>query len=169
MLPFRLTNIFVTFQLYIHKAFRGLVNCTCIIYLDDILIYLKDKNQHKQHICKVLEQLNKWGLYTKVSKCTFYTKQVEFLGYIVTPISVIMDPVWVQTIQKWLELKSYHNVQMFLNFVNFYRHFIYNYSDVAWHLFNHIMEVSQNLTQRAKNLKAAKKKPKKGPIKWYKS
>ena len=57
---------------------------------------------------------------------------------------------------------------MFLGFANFYKHFIYNYSDVAWHLFNYMVEASWDLAQGAKNLKVTKKKTKKGPIKWYK-
>ena len=57
---------------------------------------------------------------------------------------------------------------MFLGFANFYKCFIYNYSDIAQHLFNYTAEASQDSAQGAKNLKAAKKKFKKGPIRWYK-
>ena len=57
---------------------------------------------------------------------------------------------------------------MFLGFANFYRHFIHNYSDVTQHLFNYTAKVSQDPAQKAKNLKAVKKKTKKGPTKWYK-
>ena len=90
----------------------------------------------------MLKCLDEWGLYTKALKYTFYTKQVKFLGYIITPTGVIMDPVQIQTIQEWPEPKSYHNVQVFLGFANFYRHFIYNYLDVAWYLFDYMVEVS---------------------------
>ena len=100
MLPFGLANALVIFQLYIHKTLRGLIDHTCIVYLDNILIYSKNENQHEQHVCEVLKQLNKWGIYAKASKCTFYTKQIEFLGYIVIPINVIMNLIWVQMIQK---------------------------------------------------------------------
>ena len=98
------------FQLYIHKALGGLVNHICVIYLDDILIYLEDEDQHKQHVCKVLKHLDKQGLYAKALKYTFYTKQVEFLGYIMTPTGVVIDPVQVQTIQEWPEPESYRDV-----------------------------------------------------------
>ena len=57
-MPFGLANIFVIFQLYIHKALGGLVDCIYIVYLNDILIYSENKDQHEQHICKVLECLN---------------------------------------------------------------------------------------------------------------
>ena len=87
-MPFGLANAPIIFQLYIYRALGGLVNCTYIIYLDDILIYLKDEDQYKQHIYKVLERLDKQGLYTKALKYTFNTKQIKFLGYIITPIGI---------------------------------------------------------------------------------
>ena len=79
-----------------------------------------------------------------------------------------MDLVQVQTIQKWPELESYRDIQVFLGFANFYRRFIYNYSDITQHLSNYVAEASQDPAQRAKNLKAARKKTKKGLTKWYK-
>ena len=167
VLPFGLANAPATFQSYIHRALGGLVDRTCVVYLDDILIYSEDEDQHEQHVREVLERLDEWGLYAKASKCTFNTKQVEFLGYIVTPTGVIMDPVRVQTIQEWPEPESYRDVQVFLGFANFYRRFIHNYSDVARHLSDHMAEASRNPTQE-KNSKAARKKTKKGPTKWYK-
>jgi len=58
-MPFGLANTPITFQLYIHKALKGLVDRTNIIYLNDILIYLENKNKYKQHVYKVLEYLDK--------------------------------------------------------------------------------------------------------------
>ena len=74
----------IIFQLYIYRALGGLVNHIYIIYLNNILIYLENKDQYKQYIYKVLKYLDKWGLYTKALKYTFNTKQVKFLGYIIT-------------------------------------------------------------------------------------
>ena len=95
---FGLVNIRIIFYLYIYRALKGLVNYIYIIYLDDILIYLEDKDQYKQYIYKVLKRLDKQGLYTKALKYTFNTKQVKFLGYIIIPTGVVIDLVWVQTI-----------------------------------------------------------------------
>ena len=93
-----LANAPAIFQLYIYKALGGLVNYIYIIYLDNILLYLKDKDQYEQYIYKVLKYLDKQGLYIKALKYTFNTKQVKFLGYIITPTSIVIDLVWVQTI-----------------------------------------------------------------------
>ena len=94
-MPFKLANMPITFQLYIYKALGGLINYIYIIYLDNILIYLKNKDQHKQYIYKILKRLNKQGLYTKALKYTFNIKQVKFLGYIIMPIGVVINSVQV--------------------------------------------------------------------------
>ena len=94
------------------------------MYLDDILIYSTDEQTHVEHVRHVLQRLREWGLYAKTSKCTFHTRLVEFLGFIVTPTRVVMDPERVRTITDWPTLKTYRDVQVFFGFANFYRRFI---------------------------------------------
>jgi hypothetical protein len=86
------------------------VDRTCVVYLDDILIYSGDEAEHDRHVEEVLDRLVQWGLFCKASKCAFLTKLVEFLGFIVTPGGVVMDPARVQTIQEWLELTGYKDI-----------------------------------------------------------
>ena len=93
----------------------------CVVYLDNILIYLKDKSKHVKHIKQVLERLCAQGLYTKLSKCSFYTKLIKFLGYLITPKGVIIDPTRVKAIKEQPKPKSYKDIQVFLSFTNFYR------------------------------------------------
>jgi hypothetical protein len=99
-MPFRLANALATFQLYIHRALGGLVDHTCVVYLDNILIYSKKEDDHNYHIEEVLNYLVEWGLYCKASKCVFSTKSVKFLSFIITPGGVVIDLVRVQTIQE---------------------------------------------------------------------
>jgi hypothetical protein len=98
VMPFRLANAPATFQSYIHRALGGLVDRTCVVYLDNILIYSENEDNHNRHVEEVLNRLVEWGLYCKASKCTFSTKSVEFLGFIVTPKGVVIDPDRVRTI-----------------------------------------------------------------------
>ena len=93
VMPFGLANAPATFQHYIHNAMGELLDTICVVYLDDILIYSKDESKHVDHVKAVLQRLRDWGLYAKPSKCKFHTKHVEFLGYIITPEGVVMDPV----------------------------------------------------------------------------
>jgi hypothetical protein len=90
----------VTFQAYIYKALRYLIDSICIVYLDDILIYSKDEKEYKHHIKIVLQKLRDYALYTKPSKCTFYTKEVEFLGFVVNINRVTIDENRMRSICK---------------------------------------------------------------------
>jgi hypothetical protein len=100
VMPFSLTNAPVTFQAYIHKALRHLIDSICIVYLNDILIYSKDEKKHEQHVKLVLQKLRDYALYAKPSKCTFHTKEVEFLGFVVTTNGVTIDENRVRSIRK---------------------------------------------------------------------
>lgn len=71
-----------TFQAYINTALRGLLDICCIVYLDDILIFSMDEEEHVQHVSEVLERLRKHNLYAKLSKCEFHKEEVTFLGFI---------------------------------------------------------------------------------------
>ena len=88
---FSLFNTPTTFQSYINKALGNLVDTIYIVYLNNILIYLKDESKYIKHIKQVLERLCTQGLYIKLFKCSFYTKLIKFLGYLITPKGVVMD------------------------------------------------------------------------------
>ena len=131
VMPFGLTNAPATFQAYINKALRGLIDVICVVYLDDILIYSEDPAQHWRHVRAVLQRLREFKLYANLKKCKFSTTQVEFLGFIVSTSGVRMDGERIRTITEWPEPKSYRELQVFLGFANFFRRFIHRYSEVA--------------------------------------
>ena len=131
VMPFGLANAPATFQAYINRALAGLVDVTCVVYLDDILIFSKNPDDHWQHVKEVLDRLRQYQLYVHLKKCEFATTQVEFLGFIVSTDGVAMDDRRVQTIKEWPYPKSYREVQVFLGFANFYRRFIHKYSAIA--------------------------------------
>ena len=79
---------------------QGLVDDFCIVYLDDILIFSKTKEEHDVHLQRVCERLRGAELYAKPSKCQFYKKEIEFLGFIVETQGIRMDPKRVQTIKE---------------------------------------------------------------------
>src|SRR5436190_24231468 len=74
VVPFGLTNAPATFQAYINKALCSLINYFCIVYLDDILIFSKTKEEHDQHLQQICEHLRDAKLYAKLLKCQFYQK-----------------------------------------------------------------------------------------------
>lgn len=131
VMPFGLTNAPASFQAYINEALKGLLDDICVAYMDDILIYSTDPEEHERHVRLVLERLRKYKLYVKLSKCEFNTQQVDFLGYRVGTDGVSMDPSRVTAIEEWPTPKSFRDIQVFLGFANFYRGFIHKYSKVV--------------------------------------
>ena len=98
VMPFGLTNAPATFQGYIHEALQGLLDVVCVAYLDDILIFSKDRNTHAQDLQSVLQRLREAELFAKPSKCSFFQDHVEFLGFIISRDGISMEPSRVSTI-----------------------------------------------------------------------
>jgi len=131
VMPFGLTNTPAAFQRFMNDVFSNLLDVCVVVYLDDILIYSNDITQHQKHVKEVLKRLRKAGLYAKAEKCEFHSDSVEYLGYVLSPSGLTMSNAKVKTIQEWPESKKVKNIQSFLEFANFYRHFIFNYSDMV--------------------------------------
>ena len=111
--------------------FSNLLDICVMIYLDDILIYSNNMSKHHQHVKEVLKCLHKASLYAKVEKCEFHSESVEYLEYILFPSGLIISNNKVKIIQDWPEPKKVKDIQSFLGFANFYRRFIFNYSDIV--------------------------------------
>ena len=80
-MPFGLTNAPATFQAYVNEALKGLLDQFCVAYMDDILIYSTTREEHTKNVLAVLDRLEEYALYVKLSKCAFYVQEVEFLGF----------------------------------------------------------------------------------------
>jgi hypothetical protein len=130
VVPFRLTNAPATFQAYVNWVFRDLLDITVVVYLDDIIMFSQDMRSHQGHVREVLRRLREAGLYYKRSKCTFTTQQINFLGYIITPKGVEMEPSRVATIQDWPMPEIVRDILAFLGFANWYRWFIRSYASI---------------------------------------
>jgi hypothetical protein len=99
-------------------------------YLDDLVIYSKDFDQHLQHISQVLSRLRKAGLTVKPSKVVFAVKEISFLGYHVSPLGGSIDPGRTQAIRDFPPPRDVKGIARFLGMVNFYHKFIPNLADV---------------------------------------
>ena len=109
-MPFSLINTLTTFQAYINKALSGLVDYFVIIYLNDIFIYFKLREDYYAHVRIVIERLRKHKLYIKLNKCFFNVEEVEFLRFIVGFIRMKPDSDRILIIEKWLKSKSFYKV-----------------------------------------------------------
>ena len=131
VLPFGLSNAPATFQAYINQALIGLVDVIYVVYLDDILIFSENVEEHEEAVRKVLERLRSYQLFANLKKCVFGTDMVEFLGFIIGPSGINMDPSRIAAIKDWPLPTSIRDIQVFLGFTNFYRRFIRSYSRVV--------------------------------------
>ena len=131
VMPFGLTNAPATFQAFINNVLREYLDQFVVVYLDDILIYSRTKEEHVQHVQKVLQALQNADLKVKPEKSLFHVKEVHFLGFIVTPEGLQMDPEKIRSVVEWPTPKNVKEVQSFLEFANFYRKFIEKYSKIA--------------------------------------
>jgi hypothetical protein len=131
VMPFGLTNAPASFQRFMNDIFGDMLDKSVLVYLDDILIYSDDIDQHRHHVQEVLSRLRKHGLYAREDKCEFHKTQVEFLGYILSERGLEMAQDKIETIQNWPEPRKVKDIQSFLGFTNFYCHFIKNYSAIT--------------------------------------
>ena len=109
-MSFSLINTLAIFQAYINKVFFRLINYFIVIYLNNILIYSKLKEDYYTYIRIVIKRLKKYKLYTKLNKCFFNIKEVEFLGFIIGFIRVKPDPDRILIIKKQPKLKLFYKV-----------------------------------------------------------
>ena len=136
VMPFGMTNSPATFQHFMNDIFRDMTDDFVVIYLDDILIFSADPAKHEQHVRLVLERLRHHNLHAKPEKCQFHTDTTEYLGFIVSPKGVAMDPAKTKVIGDWPTPRNLKEVQSFLGFANFYRRFIDAYSRIVRPLTN---------------------------------
>jgi hypothetical protein len=128
---FGLTNAPASFQRWINKVLSNYLDIFCITYLDDILIYSDNITQHQEHVRLILERIRQVGLSLKPTKCEFYTHKTEYLGYIIVPEGISMDPEKVKAVKEWQRPTTVKGIQSFLGFANFYRRFICDFSKIT--------------------------------------
>jgi hypothetical protein len=97
-MPIGLTNALTIFEYLMNNIFYEFLDDFVVCYLDGILIFSKNLEEHKWHVCIVLQKLHNADLYVKLEKCVFHQPQVEFLGYIISNEGLIMDPKKIQMV-----------------------------------------------------------------------
>ena len=122
---FELINAFITFQAYINKILFELIDIIFVVYLNNILIYFKNRDLRVKHVKQILNHFRKYDLYVKLNKCGIFKNFVEYFDFIKKNNDISINFHEIKIIKNWLKLKSFKNVQIFLKFVNFYKKFIH--------------------------------------------
>ncbi len=131
MLSFKLTNESTFFQQYMNNVLWDFLNDFCQVYLDDILIYSKMRKKHRNHVKLVLSRLREAELQMNIQKCKFNVKETVFLEVIVSELNLRMNFSKVTVIVSWITSINLKEIQNFVRFVNFYHHFIKNFSKLV--------------------------------------
>ena len=124
------------------------MNIFCVVYLNDILIFLKNRKKYVFHVRDVLQRLRKFELYANLKKCDFFVKKIKYLNFIVNIDNITMNSRRIKIIQNWLMLKFFKNIQIFLKFINFYRRFIYRYSQIIIFLINFFKNMQTDIKKK---------------------
>jgi len=127
MLSFELTNESIFFQQYMNDILWNFLNDFCQVYLDDILIYSKTRKKHRDHVKLVLKWLHEAELQMNIWKCKFDVEETVFLEVIVSEQDLRMNSSKMIVIVNWTTSINLKEIQSFVRFVNFYRHFIRNF------------------------------------------
>ncbi|GJW70977.1 putative reverse transcriptase domain-containing protein [Tanacetum coccineum] len=101
------------------------------VFIDDILIYSKDKKEHEEHLKTILELLKKEKLYAKFSKCEFWIPKVHFLRHVIDSIGIHVDPAKIESIKDWATPKTPTEIRQILGLASYYRRFIEGFSKIA--------------------------------------
>ncbi|KAK3565402.1 hypothetical protein QTP86_007940 [Hemibagrus guttatus] len=131
VMPFGLTNAPAVFQSLINEVFQDILGKWMIAYIDDSLVYSTSLEEHVRHVRAILSRLQQNHLYVKPEKCEFHRTTITFQRYVISRQGVEMDLTKVQAVTEWPNPTTVKELQRFLGFANFYRHFIQNYSSMA--------------------------------------
>jgi Reverse transcriptase (RNA-dependent DNA polymerase)/RNase H-like domain found in reverse transcriptase/Integrase zinc binding domain/Integrase core domain/Chromo (CHRromatin Organisation MOdifier) domain/Retroviral aspartyl protease len=131
VLPFGLTNGPATYQRYMNDVLFDYLDDFCTAYLDDILIYSENEEEHELHVKKVLQRLREAGLQADIAKSEFSVTKTKYLGFIISTDGIQVDPDKIEVIQTWEPPTTVKGIQSFLGFCNFYRRFIRDYGQIA--------------------------------------
>ncbi|GJX14792.1 reverse transcriptase domain-containing protein [Tanacetum coccineum] len=101
VMPFGLTNAPAVFMDLMNRVCKPYLDKFVIVFIDDILIYSKTKEEHEVHLKLVLELLRKEKLYAKFSKCEFWLQEVHFLGHVVNQSGIHVDPSKIEAVKNW--------------------------------------------------------------------
>jgi hypothetical protein len=120
MMSFGLTNVPVYFMYLMNKVSMEYLDKFVVVFIDNILVYSRTKEEHEDHLRLVLQKLRDHKLYAKLRKCEFWLKQVAFLGYIISKGVISVDPSKIQDVLSWNAPMSVGDIQNFLRLAGCY-------------------------------------------------
>ncbi|KAI9556842.1 pol polyprotein [Daphnia sinensis] len=128
VMPFGLTNAPATFQRMMDVVLAGLKWNSCLVYLDDIVVFAPTVSQHLERLESVLQRIERAGLKLKLSKCSFLEQSLKVLGFIVSGEGISADPEKISAMRDFPVPRNVKEVQSFLGLCSYYRRFVPNFA-----------------------------------------
>jgi hypothetical protein len=120
VISFRLTNAPAYFMYLMNKVFMEYLDKFIMVFIDDIFVYYMNE-EHKKHLCLILQKLRDHRLYAKLSKCEFWLKQVAFLGHVISKGGIFVDPSKIRDVLSWNAPTSVGEIHSFLGLARYYQ------------------------------------------------
>ena len=131
VMPFGLTNAPAVFMALMNKVFAEYLDHFTVVFIDDVLVYSKSKEEHEEHLRTSLQLLKDNQLYAKLSKCEFWLEQVAFLGHVISRKGLAVDQSKVEAVVSWKRPSSVTEIRSFLGLAGYYRRFVQGFSSIA--------------------------------------
>ncbi|GJX99258.1 putative reverse transcriptase domain-containing protein [Tanacetum coccineum] len=131
VMPFGLTNVPTVFMDLMNRVCKPRLDKFVIMFIDDILIYSHNKEEHANHLRIILELLKKEKLYAKFSKCDFWIHIVQFLGHLIDSQGLHVDPAKIEAVKNWTSPTTPTEIRQFLGLAGYYQRFIKDFSKIA--------------------------------------
>ena len=131
VLPFGMCNGPATFQRLMNILLAEIQWHSCLVYLDDIIVFGRSFAEHIRNLAEVFQQLRDANLRLQVKKCTFCRDTVKFLGHVISTAGIATDPEKVEKVSKWPVPINIREVQQFVGLVNYYRRFVKDFAQLA--------------------------------------
>ena len=131
VMPFGLCNALGTSQRLMEHVLRGLHWSTCLVYLDDIIVFSMAVEEHLTRLADVLTRLRQAGLKVKPSKCHLMKKSVHYLGHVVSSEGVETDPAKIQWITDWMTPSNAKELEQFLGLASYCWRFVRGFAMIA--------------------------------------
>ena len=103
-----------------NKVFMEFLDKFVVVFIDDILVFSKNEEEHEEHLRLVLEKLREHQLYAKFSKCEFWLKEVGFVGHVISGEGIVVDPAKVASVTKWVAPTSVGEIRSFLGLTGYF-------------------------------------------------
>ncbi|KAK8921802.1 hypothetical protein KSP39_PZI019922 [Platanthera zijinensis] len=131
VMSFGLTNAPSGFKDMMNRAFCEFLDKFVIVFIDDILVYSKTREEHAVHLRLVLSTLRQHQLYAKLTKCEFWLDRVAFLGHVISGDGLSVDPAKVSAVMDWKRPSTPTEIRSFLGLAGYYRRFVKGFSSLA--------------------------------------